>query len=135
MTQKKRNIWKRPFGTSGKAAWVGFALLSALFALAAGLLITLCTVILRLGADIASLIGIFDGAPLRIIMEKILWLVELLLCGVLIVVTIAWGYQTAMHIAKPRQYSDRGGDDPIMRYLLATVAAIALVEFLKRMSA
>jgi hypothetical protein len=136
MAQKKRNFWKRTLGsgTSGTTALVGFALLLVLLLLAAGLLITLDTVIFRFSADITSLIGMLGSTPLRNIIVKILWLLELLLCGVLLVVAVAWGYQTAMLIVKPRQYSDRNGDDPTMRYLLATVAAIALVELLKKMS-
>jgi hypothetical protein len=40
-----------------------------------------------------------------------------------------------MQIVKPRQHAHRYGDDPVMRYLLATVVAIALVELLKRICA
>jgi len=135
MAQKKRNFWKRPFGTgtSARTAWVALALLLVLLFLAAGLLITLDTVIFRFNSDVTSIIKIFDGTPLRIIIVKILWLVELLLCGVLIVIALAWGHQITMQIVKPRQYPDRNSNDPVMRYLLATVAAIAFVELLKRM--
>jgi hypothetical protein len=109
-----------------------FAALFALSLLAIGMLITLDLILFRFYADIITLFRMFEFASLRDTVSRCLWLVELLLSGVLTIATLGWGYQTTLQFMNPRQPPRRSGDDPAMRYLLATVVAIAFVEILKR---
>jgi hypothetical protein len=84
------------------------------------LLIALDNIMFRFYADVSNLIGMFENISAKEIMTKILWLLELLLCGVLIILTLVWGHQSTMQFIKSQASLNRNGDDPAMRYLLAS---------------